>query len=120
MYKDQLIDSFSQRKSQRNANSRFESPDNNLSLFEQVKNYQRSRNSRIRSNSVSFSEYNNNGSNSPTYLDRRIMNNAYALVSSGSGHSNRSQHNPITNPIGDSPIRPIKRPLFKPHTLIAY
>ena len=37
-----------------------------------------------------------------------------------SGGSFVSYHNPITNPIGDSPPRPINRPLFKPHTLIPF
>lgn len=36
-----------------------------------------------------------------------------------SNGSYNSYHNPITNPIGDSPPRPIQRPLYKPHTLIA-
>ena len=36
-----------------------------------------------------------------------------------SNGSFNSYHNPITNPIGDSPPRPIQRPFYKPHTLIA-
>lgn len=40
--------------------------------------------------------------------------------SQSSGGSFVSYHNPITNPIGDSPPRPINRPLFKPHTLIPF
>jgi hypothetical protein len=39
--------------------------------------------------------------------------------SQSSGVSFVSYHNPITNPIGDSPPRPINRPFYRPHTLIS-
>lgn len=80
---------------------------------------------------------NNSGSgrrNSSNSIENRISNinarsnsvvpNNILYPSSPKGsqisiNSFNSSHNPITNPIGDSPPRPIQRPLYKPHTLIA-
>lgn len=56
---------------------------------------------------------------SSSVVPNAIMCPSSPKGSQASNFSFNSSHNPITNPIGDSPPRPIQRPLFKPHTLIA-
>ena len=123
VYKESLLGQANYR---RNSASKFEYLDansNNHSLdgierkasprFEKI-------NHNARSNSVTNSQY-HDLSNTPANFDPILEKVGSA---SGSDHSSVltkfSIHNPITNPIGDHSPKPIQRPLFKPHTLIAY
>lgn len=69
-----------------------------------------------RSNSVSHNEH---YKESPLPF-QKVLGSERVRSGSGSELSQYSLHNPITNPIGSHSPKPIERPLFKPHTLIAY
>ena len=123
IYKENLLgQSNNRRQSSSKIRDVFINPSDHS--FEKITNKERfesvSSKYKSRSNSVSGNYYQ---SDPPMYSGNPYQIPDKAASPSGSNHSalsTYSLHNPITNPIGSYSPKPIDRPLFKPHTLIAY